>query len=109
MKAVAYSVQAFEKEYFAKANNKKHDITLIANPLDMDTIHYARGKGAVIMPKSYTAPDEVLQTLHSMGISYIITRNTITKTTGLQNMAEQMIKELDSVNDKSSPFDGNAL
>jgi D-lactate dehydrogenase len=46
MKAVAYSVKAFEKEFLAKANQKKHDITLISNVLSMDTITYAREKDA---------------------------------------------------------------
>jgi D-lactate dehydrogenase len=49
MKAVAYSIKTFEKEYLAKANQKKHDITLISNPLGPDTVIYAEGKDAVIV------------------------------------------------------------
>ena len=52
MKAVVYSIKSFEKEYLAKANQKKHDITLIANPLSVDTVSFARGKDAVIVFKN---------------------------------------------------------
>ena len=98
MKVVAYSVRALEKEYFAKANKRKHDITLIANPLDIDTVHYAEGKEAIIMPQGFVASKEVMHKLYGMGISYIMTRPTANDITGLQEMAEHMINELDSAN-----------
>lgn len=98
MKAVAYHVMASEKEYFAKANKKKHDITLIANGLDMDTIHYAQGKEAVIMPKGFITTREVTNKLCSMGIKYIITRPTSENTADLPEIAEQMIKDIDTAN-----------
>jgi hypothetical protein len=40
MKVVAYSVKPFEKEFLAKANQKKHDITLIFNSLSLETAVY---------------------------------------------------------------------
>jgi D-lactate dehydrogenase len=49
MKVVAYSVELFEKEFLAKANQKKHDITLISNPLSPETALYAEGKDAVVV------------------------------------------------------------
>lgn len=95
MKAVVYSVRAFEKEYFAKANKKKHDITLIANPLGMDTVHYAEGKEAVIMPEGTIASKEIRNALFGMGIKYIITRCATDNTADLQEIAEQTITDLD--------------
>ena len=96
MKAVAYGVMAFEKEYFAKANKKKHDITLIANPLGMDTVHYAEGKEAIIMPLGAVMPDEVTNALFGMGIKYIIRRAAGDQAGKLREVAEQMIKDLDT-------------
>ncbi len=49
MKVVAYSIKSFEKEFLAKANQKKHDITLISNPLSPETTRYAEGKDAVVV------------------------------------------------------------
>ncbi|MGY4538373.1 lactate dehydrogenase-like 2-hydroxyacid dehydrogenase [Mucilaginibacter sp. UYNi724] len=99
MKAVAYSVLAFEKEYFAKANKKKHDITLIANRLGMDTVHYAEGKEAVIVPEDFIVPDEITRKLCGMGLKYIITRPSSDNLANLEDIAEQMIKGLDMAND----------
>ena len=50
MKAVAYSIKPFEKEFLAKANQKKHDITLISNPLGIETVIYAKGKMLLSYP-----------------------------------------------------------
>ena len=101
MKAVAYSVLAFEKEYFAKANKKKHDITLIANPLGMDTIHYAEGKEAIIIPDAHIITSEVTNKLCDIGIKYIIKRSTSDNVAELQEIAEQTIKGLD-MDDKNN-------
>jgi|GEM_PF-2161303 len=105
MKAVAYSVRALEKEYFAKANEKKHEITLIANPLGMDTVHYAGGKEAIIMPLGAVMPDEVTNALCGMGIKYIIRRAAGDQAGKLRETAEQMIKDLDTAgeNDRLWP------
>ncbi|RWY54348.1 Rossmann-fold NAD(P)-binding domain-containing protein [Mucilaginibacter gilvus] len=99
MKAVAYSVLDFEKEYFAKANKKKHDITLIANPLTVDTVHYAQGKEAIIMPEGFRIPEDITQKLCNMGINYIITRPAGADISNLQETAEQIIKDLDTANE----------
>ena len=49
MKVVAYSVKSFEKESLAKANQKKHDIILITNPLNLKITLYDQGKDAVVV------------------------------------------------------------
>ncbi len=99
MKAVAYSVLAFEKEHFAKANKKKHDITLIANPLGLNTAHYAEGKEAIIMPEGSKISREITLKLCKIGIKYIITRLSSENITDMQVMAEQIIKDLDTANE----------
>jgi len=75
MKAVAYSIRAFEKEFLAKANQKKHDITLISNPLNVDTAAYAAGKDAVIVFTNDDVSETVIDKLAALGIKYIVTRS----------------------------------
>lgn len=71
MKVVAYNIKDFEKEPLAKANQRKHDITLISNELSLDTIQYAEGKQAVLIcQKNY---DElILSKLANLGIKYLL-------------------------------------
>lgn len=76
MKAVAYSIRPFEKEYLAIANQKKHDITLISNPLNSDTTNYAEGKDAIIVFTNDEVNAAVIKKLAGLGIKYIITRST---------------------------------
>jgi D-lactate dehydrogenase len=75
MKAVAYSIKPFEKEYLAKANQKKHDITLISNALDIDTAIYAKGKDAVIVFTNDNVSAPVIELLSKMGVRFIVTRS----------------------------------
>ncbi|SDD77384.1 D-lactate dehydrogenase [Mucilaginibacter pineti] len=76
MKAVAYSIKPFEKEYLAKANEKKHDITLISNALSPDTAIYADGKDAVIVFTNDDVSAVVIEKLAKSGVKYIVTRST---------------------------------
>jgi len=76
MKAVVYSIKNYEKEYIAKANQKKHDITLIANSLNVETANFAEGKDAVIVFTNDNLSAEVITKLKSYGIKYIATRST---------------------------------
>lgn len=75
MKAVAYSVKPFEKEFLAKANQKKHDITLISNSLNISTVDYASGKTAVIVFTNDDVSEPVIALLVKLGIRLIITRS----------------------------------
>jgi lactate dehydrogenase-like 2-hydroxyacid dehydrogenase len=75
MKAVAYSIKPFEKEFLAKANQKKHDITLISNALSLETAIYAIGKEAVIVFTNDDVSEKVIQILAGFGIKYIATRS----------------------------------
>jgi D-lactate dehydrogenase len=78
MKAVVYSTQPFEKELLAKANNKKHDITLISNSLSLDTAFYAEGKDAVIVFTNDCLDEATINKLAGYGIRYISTRSVST-------------------------------
>ncbi|MBC7745442.1 MAG: 2-hydroxyacid dehydrogenase [Flavobacterium sp.] len=75
MRAVVYSVKNFEKEFLAKANQKKHDITLISNPLSLETAIYAKGKDAVIVFTNDDVSATVIEKLAELGIKYIATRS----------------------------------
>ncbi len=75
MKAVAYSVRPFEREFLARANQKKHDITLISNALGMDTLVYAQGKTAVIVFTNDDLSAKIIVRLAALGIKYIVTRS----------------------------------
>jgi lactate dehydrogenase-like 2-hydroxyacid dehydrogenase len=115
MKVVAYSVNPDEKEFLAKANQKKHDITLIFNSLNLDTAIYANGKQAVIVCAGDDVSARVLEKLASMGVKYISTRSTendhidkqaaarygiklanVPEHSSVKEMAIQTIKNLDS-------------
>jgi D-lactate dehydrogenase len=76
MKVVVYSIKNYEKEFIAKANQKKHDITLIANTLNEDTANFAQGKDAVIVFTNDDVSANVVAKLQSYGIKYIATRST---------------------------------
>lgn len=73
MKAVAYSIKSSDKEPLIRANNKKHDITLISNRLTLDTVSYAKGKEAVLVFSSDDLTAPLLNRLKELGVKYICT------------------------------------
>jgi D-lactate dehydrogenase len=75
MKAVAYSTKFLEKVFLAKANTKKHDITLISNSLSLETALYAEGKEAVLIYTQDDASAPVLDKLYQLGVKYLATRS----------------------------------
>jgi D-lactate dehydrogenase len=92
MKAVAYSIKPFEKEYLARANQKKHDITLISNSLSLETTVYAEGKDAVIVFTNDDVSASVISRLAQLGIKYITTRSSGTDHIDKQEAAKHNIK-----------------
>jgi len=76
MKVVAYSVKPFEREPLAKANQKKHDITLIFNSLSLETALFATGKQAVMVSSSDDVSAGVIDKLAQLGVKYITMRTT---------------------------------
>ncbi|MXV16741.1 lactate dehydrogenase [Hufsiella ginkgonis] len=74
MRVVAYSVKPFEKEPLSRANQKKHDITLISNSLGAETAEFARGKDAVVVAASDDLSAPVVIRLAGLGVKYIAAR-----------------------------------
>lgn len=78
MKAIAYSIKPQEKASLALANDKKHDLTLISNELNANTVAYAKGKETVIVSVYDILDYEMLEQLKNVGVNKIITRSAIT-------------------------------
>ncbi len=78
MRAVAYSIRSFEKEPLAKANRKKHEITLISNPLGLETAQYASGKEVVIISVDDFLSEAIIDKLATLGVKYIAVRGEST-------------------------------
>jgi len=78
MKVVAYSVKPFEKEFLARANQKKHEITLIFNSLNLETAVFAAGKQAVMVFSTDDVSAVVIDKLAELGVKYITTRSSST-------------------------------
>ena len=89
MKAVAYNIKIFEKEYLAKANHKKHGITLISNPLTLETILYAEGKDAVIFSADDLISGKIIEGLATLGVKYLVNCFGVTDPI-FQNTAERL-------------------
>lgn len=111
MKVVAYSIKKFEKEPLAIANNKKHEITLISNVLNTDTVSYATGKDAVIVFEDDDVSAEVINQLADMGVKYIATRSVstdhidhITATSRSIRIANVPLNSLNGLTDTQLPM-----
>ncbi|MEO5891300.1 MAG: hypothetical protein ABIQ31_13690 [Ferruginibacter sp.] len=98
MKVVAYGIQSCEREFLATANQKKHDITLIGNPLTEETLLYAVGKQAVIVPENIPISTALTTRLAGLGIDHVLKRALCTDESEaivLQEMAAEVIRQLD--------------
>jgi len=89
MKAVAYSIKPHEKECLALANGKRHDLTLISNELNTQTVFYAKGKETVIISPYDILDRNLLWELKHAGVTNIVTRSRTTTHIDL-NAAAQM-------------------
>lgn len=78
MKAIAYNIKSEEKEWLIVANYKKHDITIIANSLNIDTLAFANGKEALILFNEDQLDAPLINGLKSIGIKYITTSSSNT-------------------------------
>lgn len=92
MKVVAYSIKSFEKEPLAIANHKKHEITLISNALNAETVSYAAGKEAIIVFEDDDVSESVIHKLADLGVKYIATRSTSVAQINQQAAAARNIK-----------------
>ncbi|RZJ82314.1 MAG: lactate dehydrogenase [Flavobacterium sp.] len=73
MKAIAYNINSQEKEWLILANYKKHEITVIANSLTLDTLHFSAGKEALIFFNQDPLSADIIAGLKTMGVKYIAT------------------------------------
>jgi lactate dehydrogenase-like 2-hydroxyacid dehydrogenase len=73
MKAIAYNIDPKEKEWLILANYKKHDITIIANSLTLDTVGFATGKEALIIFNRDLIDMPIITALKAHGVKYIAT------------------------------------
>lgn len=87
MKAIAYNIKDYEKESLAIANGKIHDLTLISNPLNLRTVHYAQGKEVVIVSKEDALNAALLEELERIGVQKIVTRSIETDHIDLNHAA----------------------
>jgi len=78
MKAIAYSIKSYEKEHLVKSNAKLHELTLISNELNANTLSYCSGKTVVIISGFDLLDKTLLFSLKQIGIRHIITRSKAT-------------------------------
>ncbi len=78
MKAIAYNIKPDEKEWLVLANYKKHDITIIANSLTVDTLSFAAGKEVLLVFNNDYLSAEMIIGLKALGIKYITTSSVET-------------------------------
>ena len=76
MKAIAYNINPNEKEWLILANYKKHDITIIANSLNEDTLPFVKGKEALLVFNEDFVDAKLIAGLKEMGIKYIATTSS---------------------------------
>ncbi len=92
MRATAYSINSFEKEYLAKANKMNHDISLRAEALSVETTDLAAGTEAVLVFTSDDVSASVINALADLGIKYVVTRSTGTDHIDLEAAENRGIK-----------------
>lgn len=74
MKVIFFSTKTFEREFISKANNGVHAITLLSEPLSLQTVHLAAGNEAVAVFTNDDASAPVIEQLYAAGVKYIVTR-----------------------------------
>ena len=92
MKAIAYNIKPEEKEWLIVANYKKHDITIIANSLNVATLAFAHGKEALIVFNEDPIDATLIEGLKAIGIKYIATTSYSTNHIDLNAAAAAGLK-----------------
>lgn len=103
MKAIAYSIKPHEKECLALANGKKHDLTLISNELNDQTVSYAIGKETVIISSYDILDRRMLWELRNAGVEKIITRSKVTTHIDLKEATRMGFNVANAPDDDQSP------
>lgn len=102
MKAIAYSIKPYEKEYLVKSNAKRHDLTLISNELNASTLSFCSGKTVVIVSGLDVLDRMLLFALKQIGIRHIITRSKTTTHIDLVSAHDLGIKVANNPSDDQS-------
>lgn len=92
MKAIAYNIKPNEKEWLILANYKKHDITIIANDLNEQTLAFAHGKEAILVFNDDKLDADLIAGLKFLGIKYIATSSFTTNHIDLKAAATAGLK-----------------
>ncbi len=92
MKAIAYNIKPEDKEWLIVANYKKHDITIITNSLNVDTLAFANGKEALIIFNEDPLDVTLIEGLKALGIKYIATSSYAIDHIDLQAAAQAGLK-----------------
>lgn len=92
MHVIAYSVSSFEIEYLESANRMKHEMSLKAMPLSLESVGLAKGAEAVIIFTADDASEPVINALADLGIKYIVTRSSGTDHIDLKAAEKSAIK-----------------
>ena len=75
MKVIVYHISQEDKKLLALANRKKHKITIIVDPLNEATVHFAEAKDtAIIIDQENLVSNSLIFKLISFGIRYFIFR-----------------------------------
>lgn len=102
MNAIAYNIQAKEKELLVRANAKRHQLTLISNELNVETSAFSAGKEAVIVSEFDILTATLLGYLKKLGVQKIITRSHSTQHID-QDAAEELQIEICRLSESLSP------
>ncbi len=92
MKVIAYNIKPNEKEWLVLANYKKHDITIIANDLNEQTLAFAHGKEAILVFNDDKLDADLIAGLKFLGIKYIATSSFTTHHIDLKAAANAGLK-----------------
>ncbi|MBH8558130.1 2-hydroxyacid dehydrogenase [Hymenobacter negativus] len=76
MNVTAFSTQGFERSFLQRANQTRHQLTLLDTPLTADTAHLAQGAQAVSIFTRDDASAPVLGQLWDLGVRYLAVRAT---------------------------------
>lgn len=75
MRAIAYNIQPHEKELLTLANGKRHELTLISNELNDQTVLFAQGKDVVMVATAAVLSPAMLGVLKRAGVRKVIVRS----------------------------------
>jgi len=75
MKVIAFNVETYEEPLLRGANQDRHELTLLPDPLGAETAHRAAGYGAIVVSGQDDASEPVLKKLGELGVRFMVTRS----------------------------------